>query len=219
MPNQSILSSLKRFKSARRELKKDYQPDQNFKELEESCIPSYTHSNPILGWVAWQRLEAAIKVWRQSGSGNSVLDFGAGSGVLCSLLPNTAEYSFAELDDALAKKLLGRYPRAARFEPDKDSKRFDVIFALDSLEHNEDVAVLLEQIANWLKPDGIFILSGPSENVLYRFGRWLAGYKGHYHHQTIYDIEAVAERYLERQSEKAIPFGMPIFRVTSWLPK
>lgn len=210
-----MFSPLKRFHSARRELRDDFQPDQNFVALEESCIPSYTHGNPLLGWVAWLRLEAAVKMWRQVGSNGKVLDFGAGSGLLCSLLPETAEYSFAELDDALAEKLVSRYSRARQFTGG-DGERFDVIFALDSLEHNEDVDILLKQIAALLKPNGTFILSGPSENLLYRFGRWLAGYKGHYHHQTIYDIEKVAERYFQRKIVRAVPFGMPIFRISSW---
>jgi len=220
MSKSSLFSPLRRFLSARRTLNSDYEPGLNFKELEESCIPSYAHPNAALGWVAWQRLEVAVKIWRNAGEKKKILDFGAGSGILSSLLPPTVEYQFAESDNFLADKVVSRFPRAIRFIPEHNiDEKFDVIFALDSLEHNENVNALLEMISGWIKSDGVFILSGPSENFLYRFGRWVAGYDGGYHHQTIYDIERKVELFFLRKSVKMIPLGLPLFRITSWYPK
>lgn len=214
-----MFSALRRFRDARRELHEYYAPKQNFSALEESCIPSYTHSNPVLGWVAWQRLVAAAGLWEKFGPGSKVLDFGAGSGALCSLLPSTANYFFCEANDHLATKLSKRYPHATRFSLGDCDQSFDAIFALDSLEHNHDVDDLLSLISMILRPGGLFVLSGPTENFIYRCGRRLAGYTGDYHHTTVYHIEKIACRYFEREELRTVPFGIPLFRLSSWRHK
>ena len=146
-----------------------------------------------------------------------VLDFGAGSGILRTLLPEHVSYHYTELDDDLARQLQEAHPDATRVTSETPkASRYEVIFALDSLEHNEDISSLLLEISARLSPKGVFILSGPSENLLYRLGRRLAGFGGHYHAQTIYDIERAAESDFERIALKAVPFGLPLFRISAW---
>ena len=210
-----MFSSIARFRKARRWLRSRFDIDSDFEALEESCIPSYAHGNPLFGWIAWLRLESAVVLWRMYRSGRKVLDFGAGSGVLGTLLADEAEYSFAETDRALAKRIAAAVPDAIDATHD-NSARYDAIFALDSLEHNENFENLLEMIAGRLDDGGIFILSGPSENVIYRLGRFLAGFDGHYHHTTIYDIERVARKCMRLEKVRQVPFGLPLFRVSSW---
>jgi hypothetical protein len=62
----------------------------------------------------------------------------------------------------------------------------------------------------------VFILSGPTENWIYRAGRKLAGFSGHYHKMTILDIERAAERYMNLIERKRVPFGAPLFNISVW---
>ena len=93
---------------------------------------------------------------------------------------------------------------------------YDIVFAIDSLEHNDNFGELLGELTERLAPNGIFVLSGPSENYLYRLGRRVAGFEGHYHHTTIYDIEREARRKLRMIASRTVPFGIPLFRISAW---
>src|SRR3954449_9530708 len=50
-------------------------------DVAEMAVPSYCHRNPLIRWLFWRRLDRA---WRLAGvrPGESVFDFGIGSGVL-----------------------------------------------------------------------------------------------------------------------------------------
>ena len=50
---------------------------------------------------------------------------------------------------------------------------FDVIFCLDTLEHFKSLTEPLAEIKRILKKDGLFIVSGPTESLLYKTGRFL----------------------------------------------
>ena len=108
-----------------------------------------------------------------------VLDFGSATGELRQVLKPRGDYHFVEQNDVLVKGLQRNFPDAKRVDGnDLGQGRFAAGFALDSLEHNEEIGPILSAIARSLRPDGVFILSGPTENVLYRLGRRLAGFDG-----------------------------------------
>ena len=71
----------------------------------------------------------------------------------------------------------------------------DLILALDVLEHVDDLPKVLQDMARLLKPQGLLLVSGPTENWMYRLGRSIgqrfAGpeFSGHYHHRNIYDVQ------------------------------
>jgi len=210
---------IKDFLSTRRFILGEFEIDKNFKNLEESCIPSYAHSNILLSWVAWLRLNKAVQLWDSFGAKRVILDFGAGSGVLKWLLDDKVDYHFCEIDENLASFIAGRFPSSKRIlDLSLSKQQFDVVFALDSLEHNEDVVLHLKRIKDSIKDDGLFILSGPTENLLYRFGRYLAGFQGGYHFQTIYDIEKEARAHFRLLKKVKLPFGVSIFRISVWAP-
>ena len=50
---------------------------------------------------------------------------------------------------------------------------FDEIFALDCLEHIDKLEFELNQIKRVLKNNGSLIISGPTENILYKLGRFI----------------------------------------------
>lgn len=185
--------------------------------IEETCIPSYLHRNVIAAGVAWMRLFAAVGMQRRFAPRGPVLDFGAASGELAHLLPAGQPYEFVEADDRMARSLTEANPAAARQRLEHlPPGRYASIFALDSLEHNEDVGAILELLRPALAPDGVFILSGPTENALYRLGRRIAGFSGTYHKTNIYDIETEARRHFVLRKRRLLPLGVPLFSVSCW---
>ena len=114
---------------------------------------------------------------------------------------------------AMAKQAEAERERLDRLPPG----RFGAIFALDSLEHNEDVPALLDHLLPALRGDGVLILSGPTENHLYRLGRRIARFSAHYHKTTIHEIERlVDDRRFRCLDRRRVPLGVPLFNVSAW---
>jgi 2-polyprenyl-3-methyl-5-hydroxy-6-metoxy-1,4-benzoquinol methylase len=204
----------------RNELRRSIDVHSSFEQWEESCVPSYLHPNPLAAYVSWRRLFVAARLANRLIAGpRRVLDFGSSVGELSHILRYAGTYDFIEADDAPAAYLLSQNKQARRIIlEDVPHGEYDAIFAIDSLEHNENYGELLAELAKRLSPEGILILSGPTENSLYRMGRRIAGFHGHYHHTTIFDIEREAEKNLTLVAKRTVPFGIPLFRVTVWKP-
>lgn len=205
-------------KTRRAALRSQFDVRREFETLEESCVPSYVHTNPLAAWTAWSRLTAAARLYDRHAPAGPVLDFGSATGELRQVLqPLRGDYHFVEQNEVLVGALKKNIPQARREDGAAlGEDRFAAVFALDSLEHNEEIGPILEAIARSLRPDGVFILSGPTENALYRLGRRLAGFDGHYHVQTIYDIERQAEAAFQRQARSLQPAGIPLFALSAW---
>lgn len=189
----------------------------DFKRLEESCVPSYCHPNLLLAGAAWWRLFAAAKLARRYASQGPILDFGASVGELQYLLPVGADYHYVEADEALATGLQRAIPGARREGMDSLPRaKFSAVFALDSLEHNTNRQDIIETLHESLTAAGTFILSGPTENVLYRFGRAWAGFQGHYHETDVRTIEREVGQLFRKIKVVNGPFALPLFRVSVW---
>jgi SAM-dependent methyltransferase len=207
---------------ARREaLQEAFNVQREFEKLEESCIPSYVHPFLPAAWIAWRRPIAAARLYEKHAPAGPMLDFGSATGEVRHLIrERRGDYHFVEQTESLVEALLRDSPTARREAAGElGENRFAAVFALDSLEHNEEdeLAPLLDQIAAALRPDGVFILSGPTENGWYRLGRRMAGFSGHYHHVTIYDIERIVERRFQRIERRIEPHaGIPLFSITAW---
>ena len=52
---------------------------------------------------------------------------------------------------------------------------FDIIYALDVLEHINDLEPYVTLFSKLLVPGGTVIISGPTENIFYKIGRKIAG--------------------------------------------
>ena len=99
--------------------------------------------------------------------------------------------------------------------PSLPAGAFDVVIALDVLEHVSDLESTLSELARILKREGQMVISGPTENLAYRIGRRLAGkeYSGDYHVRNIYQIAKALSKSIELQTLATLYYPIPFFKV------
>ncbi|MFN2119182.1 MAG: class I SAM-dependent methyltransferase, partial [Anaerolineales bacterium] len=92
---------------------------------------------------------------------------------------------------------------------------FDLIIALDVLEHVRDLGGTTDQLLRLLKPGRQLIVSGPTESLLYRFGRKLAGpeYSGDYHERGVDEIRRMLSRKAVVQPIASLYWPAPLFEI------
>jgi len=194
--------------------------------LSESALPAYAHRNPFIDFLFWQRIRLCfdfiqkfVKIYNVK-----ILDFGCGTGILSYLL---AHYGYkviaADIDLktlCLIKEKIPFPDNIEFFEGDILNKNldyysFDIIAALDCLEHIENFKQYLLYFKKLLKPGGIIIVSGPTENWLYKFCRKIAGptFTGEYHVNNIYKIKAVILSYFKILAVKRLFFPFLFFEI------
>ena len=168
--------------------------------MDEAGFPAYSHPNPLINWLFWQRLQVVMDYIERDAPYEHVLDFGCGSGVMLPFLCGiSARVTAMDID-------LLPFERVSRLQPfpanltvhdahavtlkDLPKASFDIIVATDVLEHVGDLADTLADMKNLLTPGGQVIISGPTENILYKIGRKLAGpeYSGDYHERGIREV-------------------------------
>ena len=169
--------------------------------LDEAAFPAYSHRNRVINWLFWQRLRKVMEHIQRPTPYERVLDFGCGSGVMLPYLSQISLQVTAMDVDLLPLERVQTYiPLAANVEVKDASKNdisdlpansFDLIIALDVLEHVKDLPRTLNELLALLKQGGQLIVSGPTENILYRLGRKVAGpeYSGAYHERGIAEIK------------------------------
>jgi predicted TPR repeat methyltransferase len=190
----------------------------------EMAIPSYLHRNPLLRSMAWWRVGVlASRLLRSArafeGRELRVVDFGCGSGVLFADARKVArEVIGVDQVLAAAKLLVARrgYENVLVLTPEEADSRIqpgsvDIVLAGEVLEHIEPLDDTLGRFKRWLRPDGELLVTLPTENVVYRLGRRLAGFDGHYHHANAASIMAELERCGFRVTHKrTIPLPDPL---------
>ncbi|HYT32639.1 MAG TPA: methyltransferase domain-containing protein, partial [Thermoanaerobaculia bacterium] len=98
------------------------------------------------------------------------------------------------------------------------AETFDTIVCLDVLEHVDSLPEVVAEFVRLLKPDGRLIVSGPTESILYRAGRRLAGFSGHYHVRNIYEIERYLSRFFHLSVARRLVWPITLFRITVGRP-
>lgn len=204
-------------------------PEQD--DRDDMAIPSYLHWNPLINWLFWKRLDAVYSFLpdRQL---NSIMDYGCGIGSLLPALNQKANRVIGvDKRPQLARELvkIEQLPRTdiydlTQFNDISDSS-LDVITSADVLEHVDDLPWLVQQFRKQLKSDGILIVSGPTENALYRLGRKIAGFSGEYHVRTIEDIDqeilraGFHKRGLVKLPLQLLPQELSLFHIFSYTCK
>jgi 2-polyprenyl-3-methyl-5-hydroxy-6-metoxy-1,4-benzoquinol methylase len=190
--------------------------------LKEAALPAYDHGNPLIDHIFWSRLR--ISGNQALTHGGRVLDFGCGTGVMSYYLANNSMQVDA-IDTVFEP--LDKIKEYVEFPPGitwhngyltdlaLPADSFDVIIALDVLEHIEDLDTYFEEFRRILKPGGVLVVSGPTENWLYKLGRKLAGktFSGEYHVTNIADIKAVCKNYFKVRTVARLIWPLTLFEI------
>jgi len=193
--------------------------------LDEAGFPSYSHSNPIINWLFWQRLRTAMNYIQGSAPYERILDFGCGSGVMLPFLAQHSNHVTAlDVDLIPLNRVKQHIPLPenvtvldANQTPisQLSAKSFDLINALDVLEHVADLPSTLSELLSLLKLGGQLIVSGPTENILYQIGRKLAGpeYSGEYHERGIAEIKRELSQLSQIEHIATLYHPIPLFEI------
>jgi 2-polyprenyl-3-methyl-5-hydroxy-6-metoxy-1,4-benzoquinol methylase len=193
--------------------------------LDESGFPAYSHPNSLINWLFWQRLHTAMKYIEQFAPPESALDFGCGSGVMLPFLAAHSRHVTAVDIDLVPLEHIKKYiPLAANVQvldatqiplSQLMPKSFDLINALDVLEHVDDLAHTLRELLHLLKPGGQLIISGPTENALYQIGRKFARpeFSGDYHERGTAEIKRELASLAPVRQIATLYWPVPLFEV------
>jgi 2-polyprenyl-3-methyl-5-hydroxy-6-metoxy-1,4-benzoquinol methylase len=190
-------------------------------EYDEQALPAYSHRNRLMRWLFWQRLRRVVLyLERKAPEGARILDFGCGVGMLLPLLAwRGFQVTGVDLDIRHTQSFLDAFHISgvtvlpASNLNELTGGQFDVITALDVLEHVPDLDGTVVRLGSLLKPGGKLIVCGPTENALYRLGRRLAGFSGAYHLRNIEDIRQAVEKYSPTMSLGTIYPWLPLFKL------
>ncbi|MFZ3166846.1 MAG: class I SAM-dependent methyltransferase [Candidatus Methanoperedens sp.] len=191
-------------------------------------LSGYYHKLFIFKLIFWRRLDCCLQLLNEVDFKSKLIiaDIGCGFGIfivsLSKLFSNSeiVGLDFRPQELKYAKELqIGLKIENSNFiggdAQNLPLANFDIIFALDVLEHIPDPIKALHQINNSLKTDGIFIVSVPIESFILRALRFLY-FKGQkvasadpHWHGTIKDFKEF-EKYLaqsfEIMNKKYVPF-------------
>lgn len=195
--------------------------------LDEAAFPAYSHRNPLINWLFWQRLRKVIDYVENKTQYENILDFGCRSGVMLPFLATISKQVIAMDIDLLSIQSVQKYIPLANNVEVKDGMKinisdlpknsFDLIIALDVLEHVHDLSKTLNELFSLLKPNGQIIVSGPTENILYQIGRKIAGpeYSGAYHERGIAEIKTEIRKMGNIQHIATLYQPFPLFEIFS----
>lgn len=144
---------------------------------------------PIFGKMYFGRIQNILKFFLQSGKKyHNVLDIGGGLGLFSlNFKLNFPKSDIFILDYSLhegVKEILTKNPTLRindyikadiQEETPFPDNSFDLIFALDILEHVENPSIAIDEILRILKKNGLLFISVPSESILLRIVRILIG--------------------------------------------
>jgi len=192
-------------------------------EVDEAAFPAYAHRNPLIDFIFWQRIKVAYQ-YALDKKAENIMDFGCGSGVLSYLLSNCSHKVYG-LDIEMRPLTLIRnhieFPKNIEFINDSlananiPNNSIDIIYAMDVLEHIEDLGEYIHLFTEKIKDTGAIIVSGPTENILYKIGRKLSGerFTGDYHVNNIGNIRKEFEKTMNVKTISKIIWPFVLFEV------
>ena len=215
------MNSYKEIKKAFKEAAICIAAEDKSNEINEAAVPAYANKNPLIDYLFWKRLKVACSFVEP---GKDVLDFGCGTGVFSYIISGKSN-SITALDieskayDAITRDI--SFPENVNFVCKDifthhfDDQSFDIIIAMDVLEHVDDLPDLITEFQRVLKPEGKIIVSGPTENWLYKAGRKIAGkrYSGEYHVSNIETIRSDFEKQMKIEKSKSLFPLITFFKV------
>lgn len=186
----------------------------------------YVHPNALAREIFWQRIDRVVGLVRENTKPSQIaLDFGGGSGVMAKALsPHLKEIHIVDLDPNDARSIKDRFAleNVRIFQEDIDSfsppAQYDLVVAADVLEHFRDLSVPVRALRRVLKPNGLLIISVPTENWLYLLGRKLVRKQkpaDHYHAARTIVNYLITMGFQRIKAMSAPQFGirLPLFTV------
>lgn len=153
------------------------------KKTDEIATPLYLHKNFLVRKTLIDRFKIAYKM--TSYRNKSVLDFGCGGGMFLQALSSEITKGIGvDIDTDVAKKVIDSdkiiIKQINNENEIEDFSNIDIITSFDVLEHIKNLDPLFDSFKKILSPSGIIIISGPTENSLYRLARKITrfGLKG-----------------------------------------
>jgi ubiquinone/menaquinone biosynthesis C-methylase UbiE len=182
---------------------------------DEMAVPAYLAGRWISRYVFWRKLDFIVSNARLR-PGTRVFDFGCGTGILLPrLCADGRQVTATDLHPEIARCLVRNlglanveFVAADSWEQRLADGQVETIIAANVLEHIEDRREVLATLRRKLSPSGRLVISGPTENRLYRFGRRLIGFSGSYHVTSIDTILADA-RAVGLRPERLTRFPLP----------
>jgi 2-polyprenyl-3-methyl-5-hydroxy-6-metoxy-1,4-benzoquinol methylase len=221
MKSSEFNSYKARYRSAIRKLLSETEPGR----LDEAGFPAYSHPNALINWLFWQRLRIAMAHIEKNAPYEKILDFGCGSGVMLPFLAQHSQHVTAVDIDLIPLERVRKHILLAANVEVLDANcipistlapaSFDIINALDVLEHVDDLSRTLSELIRLLKPGGQLIVSGPTESTPYQVGRKLAGpeYSGAYHERGIAEIKGELMQFAKIETIASLYPPMPLFEI------
>jgi len=183
-------------------------------------VPEYNSSFFLVRNLFWDRIKYSIQLGRIN-DGKKILDVGCGIGYLLKHIRKKNKKCYiVGIDFNININKLSipdcefRVEDVTKLSFKDDS--FDIVYALDALEHINDIASAINQIKRVLKPNGKLIITGPTESFFYKFCRFLIkgtfseeegpGTGIHYH-----TIDSLDKKIKKRNFIKEVKISLPKF--------
>ena len=171
----------------------------------EQIVPEYNSKILLVKKLFFDRIKYAIEL-AEIEDGLKVLDLGCGNGSLLKEIRKVnrnCELEGIDINNNVVNlKIENCCVRVQDITKQQLKNTYDVIFALDVLEHIEDASRILRELKENLNNAGKLIVSGPTENWFYKLSRFVL--KGTFSEKTgpgagkhHYDIEEIDKIILE----------------------
>ena len=184
---------------------------------DEMAVPSYLKGDPFSRWNFWGRLRHVV---RQARFRPALRSSTSAAGLACCsrLAAEGRTVYGTDLHLDIARRLVAelKLPRvellaADRWQETVPDGQIDTIIAADVLEHIEQRQELLANLGRKLAPGGRLVICGPTENWMYKLGRRIVGFSGHYHVTAIAQMLSRRPRGgLHRSRIKKLPAARPV---------
>lgn len=204
----------------------------------EEVVPEYTSKNEHVRQLFHDRLAMAILFLKPISSKTRILDIGCGDGIFETKIMNllstlglfpkiiAVDINPINTNPSITKNC--EFIQCDFCSMKRKWEKFDIIVALDVLEHMDDVdfELALKNIKRFLKPSGQVIVSGPTESVLYKLGRFVTEWHWNsefnnqdIHYRSIYKIEEALKSIGLRQTRVSnLPmWPFTLFRVSEFV--
>jgi 2-polyprenyl-3-methyl-5-hydroxy-6-metoxy-1,4-benzoquinol methylase len=201
-------------------------------QLVEAAFLAYADPNPLIRFLFWRRLWLTMNFLESHGPYETVLDFGCGGGVAIPLLKQFSKRVIGLDEDLVPYRNLSKHIDSIKdlevYETKEKplssfpAKGFDIITALDVLEHIENLENIFSEFLRVLKPGGMLMVTGPTESFFYEIGRKIAGkdYTGAYHVTNVYNVKNIMSSFLQPQTLATLYYPFPLFKIfVGYAPK